>query len=273
MILTAFQLFVRRELFSRRTFWLTLACLLPAAVAGIARLAGRGGYTFFESTAASIFLSILAVLVPVFHAVAAFHEEFEQRTIVYLLTRPPSRAAYVVAKYLAAWLSSAASLVIGIAATAVVCAAGGNVGLGHWIEIGGQLAVACVLASGVYSAFFLLFGLWVKNPVLIGLVVTFGWENLVRILPGSLRYWTIGIYSQSFFIHWADAAPGVFGYEANGAPPPSPLGPVGGLPAMARPQPPELTLPTLWTSLGMMALITLAALGLSISLFRRREDA
>ncbi|HKE00769.1 MAG TPA: hypothetical protein VKE69_07160, partial [Planctomycetota bacterium] len=62
-IATAYALFVRRELFTRRSLLLTLVCLLPAVVAGTARAFGKGGYGFFEQTAGGIYLTVLSVVV------------------------------------------------------------------------------------------------------------------------------------------------------------------------------------------------------------------
>src|SRR5262245_52198841 len=105
MLSTTYALFLRRELPARQTWVLTLASCLPAGIAALVRAFG-GGAEFLEATGAPLTLFGPAVLVPIFYAVAAFHEEFESRTIVYLLTRPPSRTIYVAGKLLTAWTCS-----------------------------------------------------------------------------------------------------------------------------------------------------------------------
>jgi ABC-2 type transport system permease protein len=274
LLVPALQLFVRRELVTRRTLVLTLLCIVPAAIALTARAFGTGGLTFFERTAAVIYLMTITAVISVFHAVAAFHEEFEERTIVYLLTRPPTRATYVLAKFLAAWLSSAASVAIGIAATAAVCAvAARTAGTGVAVlELAAKLIAVATLATGVYTSLFLLFGLWLKNPVIFGLLFTFGWEHLVALLPGNLRFWTLGLYPRALYIHWAEADPEVFGYADAGAPAAPPIGPPS-LARLARAVSPGFELPSLGWSLAAMVGTAALLLAVAVWVFRNREDA
>ena len=110
-----------------------------------------------------------------------------------------------------------------------------------------------------------MFGLWFKNPVLIGLVFSFGWENLVGYLPGGLRYWTIGYYPRSLYIRWAEVEPDVFGYapQVPQALPAEFLArTVGGI-----------ELPPIHLCALAMAGVTAAGYILAVALFRHREDA
>jgi hypothetical protein len=269
MIATTYSLFLRRELPSRQTVILTLASLLPAAIALIVRLVDRGK-TFLEETGAPLTLQFTAVLVPIFFAVSAFHEEFESRTIVYLLTRPPTRAAYVVGKFLTAWTCSALSVVVGIAAMTVICA-WGQPEIAYYLGVSVKLAVTAILMTGLYTAFFLVFGLTFRNPVIASLGFTLGWEYIVGLAPGRLQYWTLGLYPKSIFVNWADAEPQPFFPNASREAASGVSGVVGsaGRALLGT----GMELPSLWVGLGATLGLTAAGVLLAIYLFQRRDDA
>jgi ABC-type transport system involved in multi-copper enzyme maturation permease subunit len=267
MLGTAYSLFLRRELPAKQTLVLTMASLLPAAIAAIVRATGRGK-SFLEDTGAPLTLYGPAVLVPIFYAVSAFHEEFESRTIVYLLTRPPSRATYVIGKFLAAWTCAVLSTSLGILVMGAVCA-WGQENPTYYAATVGKLLTASWLATGLYTGLFLVFGMWLRNPVIYGLIFTFGWEYVVGVLPGQLQRWTVGMYPKALFIQWADAdaepffpwmtkeTPGVSAASAIESA-------VGG---------PELTLPSLLTCAITIPALMAGFLVAAIVLFQRREDA
>ena len=77
----------------------------------------------------------------------------------------------------------------------------------YFAAITGKLLVVSWLSCAVYSSLFLVFGMWLKNPVIYGLIFTFGWEYLVAILPGQLQDWTVGMYPKALFIRWANSDP------------------------------------------------------------------
>jgi xanthosine utilization system XapX-like protein len=57
------------------------------------------------------------------------------------------------------------------------------------------------LGLAVYGAVFALIGARVPRPLVAGLVLVFGWEQLVLIVPGYLRRFTVAYYLQSLVPH------------------------------------------------------------------------
>jgi ABC-type transport system involved in multi-copper enzyme maturation permease subunit len=269
MIATAYSLFLRRELPAKQTFVLALASLIPAGITLLVRLVFGGGKEFIEATGAPLTLYGPAVLVPIFYAVPAFHEEFESRTIVYLLTRPPTRASYVIGKFLTAWTCSALAITLGILVMGLV--AGWNQGApDYFAAITGKLLVVSWLSCAVYSSLFLVFGMWLKNPVIYGLIFTFGWEYLVAILPGQLQDWTVGMYPKALFIRWANSDPvPFFPWMSRGSGEANPA--ISALNAAI--ESPDLEIPSLLVCAIVIPAMTLAFLAIAILIFRQREDA
>ncbi|MFN0207835.1 MAG: ABC transporter permease [Planctomycetota bacterium] len=271
MIATPFALFMRRELPSRQMLILTLISLLPSGIYLIVRIAGHG-LQFFETAGAPLIIHGPMTIIPIFFSVAAFHEDFEQRTIVYLLTRPPSRTAYVIAKFLSAWLCAFIAVGVGIVVLGLLSMWGRWQNTDYYFSLIGKLLFTSLLGTGVYTGLFLIFGLWLKNPVIFGLIFTAGWEWIAGNIPGKLQFWTASLYPKCLFIELADADPSAFFPEAE------PSVPIGGslLPAAARRVvmlAPDLPSPSATQCVITMIGIIIGAFVVASYLFRNREDA
>jgi ABC-2 type transport system permease protein len=128
-------------------------------------------------------------------------EELENRTITYLLTRPISRPAILVGR----WLASATVLVALFAVSAAL--------LG-WVAVGfpppsnekylipagltGALVGASALAVFTYSALFSTLGVFFKQPMIVGLGYAFTIEGFLANLPGKNQALTIQYYVRCF---------------------------------------------------------------------------
>lgn len=268
---TPFALFMRRELPSRQTIVLTLVCLFPSVIYLILRAFSQGS-TFFENEGALLFFQAAIPLVPIFYSVAAFHEDFEQRTIVYLLTRPPSRASYVIAKFLTAWSCSVISIGTGLLTLAVLSSWSRPDFASYYFGVFFMLLTSAVLGTAVYTGVFLIFGLIFKYPVILGLLFTAGWEYLVGLIPGKLQYYTISLYVKSLFIVWADAEPTQFFPEGLKVEVP------GGNAAQAvyrmfLSANEELPIPGMTQSIATLSILAAVLFGIAVLVFREREDA
>jgi hypothetical protein len=98
-----------RDLFTvRRAAIAALLILGPACVGGVVRIGTRSDFdgvaTYGALASLLVFGFVLPILAVVF-GTGAISQEMEQRTIVYLLTRPVARWRILLIKYLAAWLA------------------------------------------------------------------------------------------------------------------------------------------------------------------------
>jgi len=57
----------------------------------------------------------------------------------------------------------------------------------------------------VYTPFFGLLSGFLKRPVLVGLLFTFGWENMAAFFPGNIKLITIVYYLHRLYPHSAAA--------------------------------------------------------------------
>jgi ABC-type transport system involved in multi-copper enzyme maturation permease subunit len=256
-------------LWSRRTVFMVLVVGGPVAVAVILRILvsmdlleaggvidGRpvtiDGPVIFGLMIWGFYLSFSVPLLGVFYGTSLIADEVEEKTITYLFTRPLSRGAVLVGKYLA-YLVCTGLLVlpsVTLVFFLVVPLLGGSIGAG-FPDLLKDLALLAV-GLAVYGALFALVGTLFKRSLLTGLVFIFGWEPIVVVLPGYMKRFTVSYYLQGLVPHAMPQDGTVTGLvlqvlQAN-----------------------EI-LPSVTVSLIGLVVIVAGALGLAIRLVERRE--
>ena len=213
-----YDLSLGQMLWSRRTVFMALVVGGPVVVAIIVRalvgldlLSGRGmvdgrpitvdGPIIFGLMIWGFYLRLAVPLLGVFYGTALIADEVEDKTITYLFTRPLSRGAVLVGKYLA-YLVSTGLLVLPsvmLVFFLVVPVLGGDIGSAFPSLVTDLALLALGLA--VYGALFALVGAWFKRPLLTGLVFIFGWEPIVVVVPGYMKRLSVSYYLQGLVPH------------------------------------------------------------------------
>ncbi len=140
------------------------------------------------ATLSTILVFRILPLASAIFSTAVISQEVEQKTIVYLLTRPVARwrllAMRALASFVAVFLISA------------LCAVGVSMAVYH-NPLGPYLMkdfVAIAVGSVAYGSLFILVSLLINRAMIVCLLFAFGWESLVPTLPGSIFYLSIGTY-------------------------------------------------------------------------------
>jgi ABC-2 type transport system permease protein len=139
---------------------------------------------------------VVALIAAIF-ATAVVAGEVEQRTIVYLLTRPIPRPMLLVFRWMAAWVTTS---VLGTLAV-VAIAAGVFQGQIFQNPIFLRDIAVVWLGAAAYSALFLFVSLVLNRAVIYCLLFAFGWESLVPTMPGEIEYASIASPMQSLTAH------------------------------------------------------------------------
>jgi ABC-type transport system involved in multi-copper enzyme maturation permease subunit len=202
-----FELALGEMLWARRTAFMALAVGAPILLAVVTRLAivngtavltingtRIGSQAIFETAVSVLYLRFIVPALGVFYGTSLIADEVEEKTITYLFTRPISRGAIVLGKYLAYLVCVAAVVLPSVALMFLIMVPFANMGT----LFGKVLTDLGVIALGLaaYGAVFLLAGVTFKRPLVGGLVFVFGWEPLALVLPGYLRHLTIAYYLQ-----------------------------------------------------------------------------
>ena len=212
--LRVFDVSLGEMLWSRRTVFLGVIVGGPVLIAIILRAVDMmnlpamkvngirvGGSGIFGLMMWFLFLRFIVPILGIFYGTSLIADEVEDKTITYLFTRPISRSAVLVGKYLA-YLASTVLIVLPsvmLVYFLVVPVGGSSIAATFPSLLRDLLLLAVGLA--VYGALFAAVGAWIKRPVLIGLFFAFGWENFAMALPGYLKRFTIAFYTQGLVPH------------------------------------------------------------------------
>ncbi len=183
--MTDFCLFkyATRDLLRSRRLLATIGLVIaPAAIVMLLKF-GRHGIDpvsiYHVFTPALVFGFILVILSVVF-GTGAISQEVEQKTIVYLLTRPVPRWRVLLPRFLAAVLVTSVTSCLAALLLAVVL-----LGPRHLADapILRDLLILPVGAAA-YGAVFLLLATLIHRPLLWGLLYAFGIESWAPYFPG-----------------------------------------------------------------------------------------
>lgn len=187
----------RRLAFLMHALPVGLALLLAALhTAGVVTALGSDALTGLVAT---VYLSILLVVVPLVFGTSLVTQEAEARTLVYLLVRPLSRGSLLLGKFAGAWLASTLMSCVSVAVTAgILLGVDGFADAGTWAGRLPRVWAVMALGGLAYGALFTVVGLLFSRPALIGLALAFGWETAIPFLPGSLRLLTVRHHLSAF---------------------------------------------------------------------------
>lgn len=188
---TVARLTYRALLGRRRALILSALPLLLVVIAVAVRLmAGQDDQT----TADVLGGFALATMVPIIGVIAgtgAIGPEIDDRSVVYLLSKPLKRPVIIFTK-----------LIVAIAVTMVFSAVptlvAGLVLGGNGQQIAVAFTVATLVASIAYAAVFLFLGTVTRHAVVFGLVYALVWETLFgSLVPGartlSIQQWSLAV--------------------------------------------------------------------------------
>ena len=191
-----------RDLVRPRRIWPTLILsILPAFLYLLARwtVPHREFHPgeVYELLSADLLFGPVLVLPAVIFATGALSQEMEQKTIVYLLTRPLPRWRILLAKFVAAVVAVIVAVLLSWLLLALW-----RYGFSHLDRAHpGRDCASLAVGAAAYSALFLLAATLFRRPLLWGLFFAFGWESWVPSLPGSFGKLSLMAYLRALAPH------------------------------------------------------------------------
>jgi ABC-2 type transport system permease protein len=244
--LRVFDLSFGQMLWSRRTLFMVGAVGAPLVVAAILRTIDAMGMSVLKVNGVSVggpvifgglfWLLYLRLVVPVlgvFYGTSLMSDEVEDRTLTYLFTRPIPRGAVIIGKYLGYLVCTELVVLPSVTAAYLLIVPVGDGSIGSSFPL--LMADVGILALGlaVYGAVFALVGALVPRPLVAGLLLVFGWEQVALLVPGYLRLFTVAHYLQSLVPHAMPQDETVAAVQALFAEPPSTFASLVSLAAIA----------------------------------------
>ncbi len=154
------------------------------------KLVNVSGFEVF--TQSIILLMFLTFLLPVWSlsfATEAVGGDRESQSLIWLLSRPLSRPAIYLAKFVALLPWSLGLNLGGFALMCMVAGPSGRMALAlYW--------PAVIWATLAFAALFLLFGAYFRRPAVVAIIYSFCLEVVLGSMPGYLKRVSIGFYTR-----------------------------------------------------------------------------
>jgi ABC-2 type transport system permease protein len=184
---------------SRRVIPMALLSAIPLILVAslVAARSSEFNILVFQTLMSPLLLQVVLIFVTLVCATTLIREEIDDNTIPYLLTRPISRSAVVLYKYLGYLAAVLILLVPPIVLAYGVTEAYQGTGFGANLDVLGGFLVATVVGSAAYGALFLFVSVLVRKPLALGLLIGFVWESIVGSIPGDVPKLSVIHYLRS----------------------------------------------------------------------------
>lgn len=210
---TVFTLTLREFVGQRRSLLILLLAAVPILLAAVVRISDPEDLnrldwianTLMSGTVITTILPLICLLL----GTAAFGNEIDSGTMMYLLTKPINRAEIVLAKFAAAASVSVACLVTATVAAGFIAAGDADVVIGF--------GIAVAIGILAYTALFILLSLVTSRALLIGLAYILVWEAIVTELFSATSYVSVRQYSLGIADLLSNVSKETFDAEVVGA--------------------------------------------------------
>lgn len=188
---------------TRKTKVFYLMSLFPVIMAVIIKSSqlfsvgsSMAGIQIFSNMIMTFYLQFLILILSLFFGTSVCSEEIENKTLTYLTTRPIPKSAIILGKYAAYSLLAVLMVVMGLTASFFILNFEKLLDFSLYSFL---LKDIGVLSLGVicYMALFTLIGTFLQRSIIVGLIFSFGWENVIQYFPGSTQKFAIVHYLKS----------------------------------------------------------------------------
>lgn len=171
-----------QALLGRRRFWLLLA--FPALLICLTTLVvvltdGDAAWPLLPGLGYPLVLPLVAILA----ASSVLGPEVDDGSIVYLLSKPVSRHAVALSKWVVAWVATMTAGVLPLVVAALITGGGPRAA---------GLGVAAAVAATAYSALFLAVSAVTRHAVVASLIFVLVWEGLLGNLLSGVAWLSVG---------------------------------------------------------------------------------
>lgn len=202
-ILRIFSFFFSFGKKTRRTKVFYFLSLFPVLLALIIRTSqlvsgepSMSGVQIFSEMIMTFYLQFFILILTLFLGTSVCSEEVENKTLTYLTTRPVPKSAIIIGKYAAYSLLAISMILVGLVAAFIILNFEKLLDSSLFVLLIKDMGVL-ILAIICYMALFTFIGTFLKRAILLGLVFSFGWENVIQYFPGSTQKLAIVHYLKS----------------------------------------------------------------------------
>ena len=194
----ALLILTRRKRLLMATVIAFLPVLIPIALTFLSesRFAESGNEVFVKLVE-QLHINVFAPLLALFFAGMLVAEDIETRTMPYILTRPVPRSAWVIGRFCAFMIVSSIILLSSAILTFSASSIHEKLSITNPIDLvllAHYLGVM-IMALLAYGAFAVFLGAFTKRPIVYGVILLYGWQQLATQVPGLVDFFTIKKYT------------------------------------------------------------------------------
>jgi ABC-type transport system involved in multi-copper enzyme maturation permease subunit len=199
--ITITSITIKRLLYSKKTIVILLLCAIPIILSLYwLTLEDESGYYFFSALIYVSYLFFIVVIIALLYGVSVFHDEINDSTINYLISRPIHRVELVIYKYVGLVISALVVVLPPLILTYLIIAPKAGAPIQNIGILTNYMGVV-ILAIVGYGAIFMFFGLLFKRPMLISLFYMFVWESVLAGIALLINQITIRHYLESIILN------------------------------------------------------------------------
>lgn len=187
----------------KRLVLVAVICLLPVLLALALVFLSKTVYAHegneqFVEMAETLHINALAPLLALFFATMLIAEDVENQTISYMLTRPLPRSAWLLGRYLAYLAVTGGILTASLLLTYAACTALARFGFNaRDFLLALHFCGVALMALVGYGAIMAFLGATTRRPIVIGVLLLYGWQRLATLVPGLIDFLTIQKYTDA----------------------------------------------------------------------------
>jgi ABC-type transport system involved in multi-copper enzyme maturation permease subunit len=158
----------------------------------------ENGRDVYVSLVERLHIDVLAPLLALFFASMQVGEDVESNTLVYMLTRPTSRAAWVLGRFAAYVLVTSSILLASIGLTFTAASSLDGLGLNlPDLTLTAHYCGVAVMAVAGYGAVAMWLGAATQRPIVYGVLILYFWQGVAMVVPGLVDFLTIKKYTDA----------------------------------------------------------------------------
>ena len=194
----ALLILTRRKRLLMATIIAFLPVLIPIALAFLSESRfAESGNEVFVTLVERLHIDVFAPLLALFFAGMLVAEDIETRTMPYILTRPVPRSAWVIGRFCAFMLVSSIILLTSAILTFAASSVHEKLSITNPIDL--VLLVhylgVMIMSLLAYGSFAVFLGAFTKRPIVYGVILLYGWQQLATQIPGLVDFFTIKKYT------------------------------------------------------------------------------
>ena len=191
-----YKFFLKIGIRKKRTILFSLLSFTPVLLIFIVKIleiakphSSISASHLYPNVIVAFYIQFIIEILAIFFGSSIIDEEVDNKTLVYLNTKPIEKVAVFIGKFLSYLTIILSMVIMGLIFTFLIAYFNNNM-IGRVGELIKYL-YASVFAILAYTSIFAMLSTFFKRTAMLGLLFVFGWESIVNYMPGSTQKLTI----------------------------------------------------------------------------------